>query len=196
MVLAIDDMRDPAKYEAFLRPILNRLKAIDGRAPVSIMTNQVDPKDPRLQGWLAEGLSLECHTLTHPCPCLQKGDFAEAARTYHGCVDLLNQIPGQQAGRLPDALLRLAQYGEPALLRRDLQQDEPGRPLSLDRLVGFHGNHARRPEPSPRAGFRPRRHRTVPQVHPIPFVREYDRKLSLSLCDRPALLGVSVHCPQ
>src|SRR5882724_4611237 len=34
VVLAIDDMREPAKYEAFLRPILNRLKQIDGRAPV------------------------------------------------------------------------------------------------------------------------------------------------------------------
>ncbi len=103
VVLAIDDMRDPARYEAFLRPILNRLKAIDGRAPVSIMTNQVDPNDPRLQGWLEEGLSLECHTLTHPCPCLQKGDFAEAARTYHGCVDLLNQVPGNKpvAFRMP-----------------------------------------------------------------------------------------------
>src|SRR4051812_47888768 len=50
VVLAIDDMRDPAVYEKCLRPILERLKAIDGRAPVSIMTCQVDPKDPRLQG--------------------------------------------------------------------------------------------------------------------------------------------------
>src|SRR5438128_9090676 len=41
VILAIDDMRDPAKYEQVLRPILNRLKAIDGRAPVSIMTNNV-----------------------------------------------------------------------------------------------------------------------------------------------------------
>ena len=45
-MLAIDDMRDPGRYEAYLRPILDRLKAIDGRAPVSIMTNQVEPKDP------------------------------------------------------------------------------------------------------------------------------------------------------
>ena len=103
MVLAIDDMRDPAKYEAYLRPILNRLKAIDGRAPVSIMTNQVTPNDPQLQAWLEEGLSIECHTLTHPCPFLQKGDFAEAARTYHDCVDLMNQIPGNKpvAFRMP-----------------------------------------------------------------------------------------------
>ena len=43
VILAIDDMREPAKYEAFLRPILDRLKQIDGRAPVSIMTNTVEP---------------------------------------------------------------------------------------------------------------------------------------------------------
>ena len=48
VVLAIDDMRDTAKYEAYLRPILERLKQIDGRAPVSIMTNRVDPQDPQL----------------------------------------------------------------------------------------------------------------------------------------------------
>ena len=42
-VLSIDDMSDPARYEAFLRPILDRLKKIDGRAPLSIMTTRVDP---------------------------------------------------------------------------------------------------------------------------------------------------------
>src|SRR5579871_1278336 len=62
VTLAIDDMRDTAKYEAFLRPILQRLKQIDGRAPVSIMTCAVKPDDPQLQAWLQEGLSVECHT--------------------------------------------------------------------------------------------------------------------------------------
>ncbi|MCA9085889.1 MAG: hypothetical protein KDA81_17640, partial [Planctomycetaceae bacterium] len=59
VVLAIDDMRDTAKYEQYLRPILNRLKQIDGRAPVSIMTCSVKPDDPQLQSWLEEGLSIE-----------------------------------------------------------------------------------------------------------------------------------------
>lgn len=103
VVLAIDDMSDSARYEAFLRPILSRLKAIDGRAPVSIMANRVIPDDPRLQTWLKEGLSIEVHTLTHPCPCLQKGDFEEAERTYHGCVDMMARIPGNKpvAFRMP-----------------------------------------------------------------------------------------------
>src|SRR3954452_401686 len=94
VVLAIDDMRDPEKYETYLRQTLDRLKRIDGRAPVSIMTCQVDPDHPRLQRWLKEGLSIEVHTIGHPCPLLQKGDFAAAAKTYHDCVDLMNKIPG------------------------------------------------------------------------------------------------------
>ena len=103
IVLAIDDMREPAKYEAFLRPILDRLKKIDGRAPVSIMTCNVKPDDPQLAQWLAEGLSLEVHTLDHPCPLLQGGDFAKAKATYDRCVDLMNDIPGNQpvAFRMP-----------------------------------------------------------------------------------------------
>jgi putative membrane-bound dehydrogenase-like protein len=104
VVLAIDDLSQNApKYEAFLRPILERLKQIDGRAPVSIMTNRVDTQAPEVRRWLAEGVNLDVHTLTHPCPLLQKGDFAEAQRSYHGCVDLLARIPGNHpvAFRMP-----------------------------------------------------------------------------------------------
>jgi putative membrane-bound dehydrogenase-like protein len=103
VILAIDDMNDnTAKYEEFLRPILNRLKQIDGRAPVSIMANRVKPDDPQLQAWLKEGLSIECHTLTHPCPLLQKGDFDAAAENYHGCVDLMTfPFNGPVAFRMP-----------------------------------------------------------------------------------------------
>lgn len=103
VVLAIDDMRGPAKWEAYLRPILERLKQIDGRAPVSIMTCQIDPADPHLQVWLKEGLSLECHTFDHPCPILKDGDFAKARGTYDRCVELLGQIPGSRpvAFRVP-----------------------------------------------------------------------------------------------
>lgn len=93
VTLAIDDMREPAKYEAYLRPILQRLKQIDGRAPVSIMTCAVKPDDPQLQSWLAEGLSLECHTFDHPCPILANGDLQKSKGTYDRCVDLLSSIP-------------------------------------------------------------------------------------------------------
>ncbi len=103
VVLAIDDMRDTKRYEAFLRPILNRLKQIDGRAPVSIMTCTIDPADPQLQQWLAEGLSIEVHTITHPCPCLRDGDYQAARRSYEDCVDLMAAIPGNHpvAFRMP-----------------------------------------------------------------------------------------------
>ncbi|MDR3623337.1 MAG: dehydrogenase, partial [Paludisphaera borealis] len=103
VVLAVDDMSKPAIYETFLRPILDRLKAIDGRAPVSIMTNQVDPADPRLQGWLKEGLSIEIHTIGHPCPFFHGGDFDASSRAYHDCVDLISKIPNNRpvAFRMP-----------------------------------------------------------------------------------------------
>lgn len=103
VVLAIDDMRDPARYESYLRPILDRLKQIDGRASVSIMTNMVDTENPQLQAWLNEGLSIEVHTADHPCPCLQEGDFAKAKSTYDRCVDQMALIPGNHpvAFRMP-----------------------------------------------------------------------------------------------
>lgn len=103
VVLAIDDMRGHAKWEEFLRPILERLKKIDGRAPVSIMTCNIDPAEPHLLTWLKEGLSIEVHTIDHPCPCLQGGNFDRAAKTYHDCVDLMASIPGNRpvAFRMP-----------------------------------------------------------------------------------------------
>ncbi len=92
VTLGIDDMRDPAPYEKYMRPILERLKQIDGRGPISIMTNQVDPAHPQLPKWLSEGVSLETHTADHPCPCLQGGDFAKAKSTYDRCVDQLAAV--------------------------------------------------------------------------------------------------------
>lgn len=96
VTLAIDDMRDPALYESYLRPILERLKTIQGRAPVSIMTCNVDPQDPQLQKWINEGLSIEVHTIDHPCPCLQGDHFETAKSTYDRCVDLMASIRGNR----------------------------------------------------------------------------------------------------
>ena len=103
VTLGIDDMRGPERYESFLRPVLDRLKEIDGRAPVSIMTNSFKPDHPQAQTWLQEGLSIEVHTLTHPCPLLQQGNFRRAAEVVHGGLDLLAGIPGNHpiAYRMP-----------------------------------------------------------------------------------------------
>lgn len=104
VVLAIDDMRNnEPKYETVLRPILERLKKIDGRAPVSIMVNQTSPTNALVQKWLKEGVSLEVHTISHPCPICQGGNFNSAITNYHECVDLLNSIPGNKpvAFRMP-----------------------------------------------------------------------------------------------
>src|SRR5690242_3724528 len=96
VILAIDDMTESGRYETFLRPILNRLKKIDGRAPVSIMTRSIGAEDSKVQGWLKEGVSIEAHTLMHPCPLLAGGDFAAAATNYFDCIDLLNRIAGNK----------------------------------------------------------------------------------------------------
>src|SRR5438045_2874677 len=95
VTLGVDDMRgNPQKYETFLRPLLKRLKEIDGREPVSIFCNVITPEEPMVRTWLTEGLSIEVHTVSHPCPILAKGNFQAAFETFHGCVDLLNHIQG------------------------------------------------------------------------------------------------------
>src|SRR6185436_10639833 len=103
VVLAVDDMREAPKYETFLRPILERLKKIDGRASVSIMTNKIDPTLPKLQDWIKEGVSLEVHSIDHPCPFFNGGDFEKAKSTYDRCVELISAIPGNKpvAFRMP-----------------------------------------------------------------------------------------------
>ena len=94
LTLGIDDMREVERYEAFLRPILDRLHDIYGYAPVSIVTNRIPPDHPHLQKWLAEGVTIEAHTADHPCPCLRDGDFEKAKSTYDLCVDQICKIPG------------------------------------------------------------------------------------------------------
>ncbi|HEY2589881.1 MAG TPA: PVC-type heme-binding CxxCH protein [Tepidisphaeraceae bacterium] len=103
VVLAIDDMRDAIRYETFLRPILNRMEQIDGKAHLSIMTCSIPPDEPRLQGFLKEGVSLETHMVDHPCPLLQKGDLARAKWEFDKCVDQMSAIPNSHpvAFRMP-----------------------------------------------------------------------------------------------
>lgn len=111
VLLSIDDMRDPEKYETFLRPLLRRLQEIDGRAPLSIFTCRAVPEQERLQQFLKEGLSLEIHTVRHPCPLLRTSPDAtpgpeslrEAILDVVDCVRNLNQVPNNTpvAYRMP-----------------------------------------------------------------------------------------------
>src|SRR5690606_20990099 len=103
VILSIDDMSDPAKYEAYLRPILDRLKEIDGRAPATIFANNPDPTDPVLQNLLQAGCSIDVHTIAHPCPLMNESGFDWASDTVHDCTALLNQIPNNKpvAFRMP-----------------------------------------------------------------------------------------------
>lgn len=136
ITLGIDDMRDPDRYEAYLRPILDRLKKIDGRAAVSIMTCTVDPAHPRLQTWLEEGLSIECHTVDHPCPCLQGGDFDQAKNTYDRCVDLMFDIPGNRPVAFRFPCMDSLNTPSPRAYAEIIQQTTPrGRFLQLSTSV-------------------------------------------------------------
>lgn len=139
VILAIDDMRENTKpYEEYLAPILERLKKIDGRAPVSIFTNTADPSNPKLQEWLKAGLSIECHTSDHPCPLLQKGDFAAARKTYDSCIDRMASIPNNTpvAFRMPccDSMNSVSPRFFAELFNRPTPQ---GRFLQIDSSV-FH----------------------------------------------------------
>src|SRR5688500_20335356 len=49
VILAIDDMRDHRRYEAYLRPILERLKRVDRRAAGGIMTNPMRAAETPVQ---------------------------------------------------------------------------------------------------------------------------------------------------
>ena len=103
IVLANDDLKDLAHHEKYIRPIVARLKQIDGRSGMSLMGTQIDPADGQLQTWLAEGVNPEAHTWHHPCPCLQKGSLAKARETFDACVDNLRKVPGGRtvAFRMP-----------------------------------------------------------------------------------------------
>src|SRR4051812_23591436 len=61
VTLAIDDMREPPKFEAFFRPIFGRLKKIGGRARINNIALQGKPDRPQFQAVVKEGVSIECH---------------------------------------------------------------------------------------------------------------------------------------
>jgi len=138
VILSIDDMREPQqeKWEIYLRPILERLKKIDGRAPASIMTNRIDPRYPHLQTWLKEGVSLEVHTYDHPCPLLQKGSLPAAKATYDRCVDQMDAIPGSHAVAFRMPCCDSANTPSPRFFAEIFNQKTPaGNFLSIDSSV-------------------------------------------------------------
>lgn len=120
ILLSIDDMGGPPfrpRYDVspeafgrFLAPLVERLKKIDGRAPVAIMTCQTRPANPALQQFLKDGMSLDCHTFTHRFPFFRSNEghgpdealkFARA--DYLACMENLFEVPGNgpAAHRMP-----------------------------------------------------------------------------------------------
>lgn len=160
IILAIDDLKLPAPYTNMLGPILERLKKIDGRAPVSIFCNSIDLQEPQFQQWLREGLSLESHTLNHPCPILGRTRYLNAAdrkliaekpelaatlgRTnfdgasisYNGCIDLMDLIPGNHAVAFRTPCCDSINSPSPRLFAELINQVSPsGKFLTIDSSV-------------------------------------------------------------
>jgi hypothetical protein len=103
VILSIDDMSDPAKYAAYLQPIFDRLRKIDDRSPVSILTNRPDIRDPQLDTFIKQGVSIDVHTTTHPCPLFSGEGFDWAKNNVLQCTTQLSRIPGAHpvAFRMP-----------------------------------------------------------------------------------------------
>ncbi|MDP7049186.1 MAG: FG-GAP-like repeat-containing protein [Verrucomicrobiota bacterium] len=129
-------MREHTRYENFCRPILERLKKIDGRAPLSIFCNSITPTNPHLQQWLKEGVTIEVHTLSHPCPILANRNFTPAMNTYHGGVDLLNNIPNNLPVAFRTPCCDSQNTPSPRVFSELLMQNNPaGQFLEMDTSV-------------------------------------------------------------
>ncbi|MCH9655711.1 MAG: FG-GAP-like repeat-containing protein [Planctomycetes bacterium] len=120
ILLSVDDMGGPAfrpRYDVspeafarFLSPLIQRLKQIDGRAPVAIMTCQSPADSKTSQQFLKDGLSLDCHTFTHRFPFFRSNEgygpdeaLALARLDYLACLENLFEVPGNRpvAHRMP-----------------------------------------------------------------------------------------------
>ena len=164
----------------FLRPILDRLKAIDGRAPVSIMTCKRRPRRPRAPALAQGGGEPRRPHADPPLPaCSSGGDFAEAKADGPRLHRPAQPDPRQPARRLPDALLRLPQHASArASSPRSSTRSRPaGHFLTIDSSV-FNITTPDDPalprslvlDPDGRERFR--------KYLPVPVVRQHDRGLS------------------
>lgn len=128
ILLSIDDMcrpfpkgrpkglpvyaRRPRVYFDFLKPAIDRLREIDGRAPISVFCLQLARDDAIVREMLRLGLSMECHTFTHPVPLMRAGkepahslalareDFLRSVASLHGVIGskpVAHRTPGCDA---------------------------------------------------------------------------------------------------
>ncbi|MEE9142579.1 MAG: dehydrogenase, partial [Gammaproteobacteria bacterium] len=113
ILLSVDDMGgppfrprydvSPEAFERFLTPLIKRLKKIDGRAPIAVMTCQTNPNSPTVQRLLKQGLSFDCHTFTHRFPFFRSNEghgpdeaLKFARLDYLACLENLFEVPGNR----------------------------------------------------------------------------------------------------
>lgn len=138
VLLSVDDLGllSIDHFEQNARPTLERLKEIDGRAPVTFFVNRVDPDTGHLQRWLKEGVGLEVHTFDHPCPLLTGGNFAGAKSTVDRCIDLLNEIPNVKPTTIRVPCCDILNTNSPQFISEILnKKTESGNFLAMDSSV-------------------------------------------------------------
>lgn len=93
--------RRPRVYFDFLKPVANRLREIDGRAPISIFALQLEPDHPLVHEMLDLGMSIEAHTYTHPVPLMRAPEDAESPESLELPMrDFLDSL--ENLSRIPD----------------------------------------------------------------------------------------------
>ncbi len=194
--------RQPRVYLNFLQPVVDRLLAIDGRAPVSVFSLQLDEEDAVVRKMLALGMSMECHTFTHPVPLMRAAEggdsLALVKSDYLRSVASLQEVKGSRpvAHRTPGCDARNTAsprfYAE-VFPRAPLQMDSSIFTAFTKPLPGLPGEWFVRPDGTPRfarfiAGI-PFTKKFVNYVdsHPYPYV------INRRIWELPAIIPGDAH---
>ncbi len=137
VVLAIDDMRGHEKWEAYLRPILERLKQIDGRRAGQHHDLPDRSGRPALAAVAQGGAVARGAHGRSSVPALGEGGLRRGEEHVRPLRRSDEPHPRQPAGGVSHALLRFAEHAQPAVLCRDLQPHdrEGGNFLTIDSSV-------------------------------------------------------------
>ncbi len=139
VILSIDDLTEARvdHYRDFLAPILARLDEIQGYSPLNIFTNRIDPSDPQVQRWIDQGVRLDVHTRTHPCP-LMRHEIPAATSEVFDCLSNLNAVPNHFANAFRMPCTDSINSSTPLFFREILpQRTNDGRFLEVDSSVSM-----------------------------------------------------------
>lgn len=138
VVLTVDGLDDVTieQAEAYLTPVLERLRKIDGRSHLSVMVGALGPDDRRLRAWVDAGLGLESHPVRRTRPLLGRDGFAAAREAVHGGLDRLARVPGNRPVAIRLLPTDRAEAPSPRILAEIVTAPSPGgNVVSIDSSV-------------------------------------------------------------